>query len=82
MQCISKKWNIHSMCQDSSSFALGFTHGLNKESVFVSIENTSQKHLKVCLAEKELSSLKETDFKYRIKNESIHGIIRDDECGK
>ena len=33
----------------------------------------------MCLAEKKLSSLKDTDFKYRIKNESIHGIITDDE---
>ena len=52
---------------------------LNKESVFVGIENISQKHIKVCLAEKKLGSLKEIDFKYRMKNESIHGIIRDDE---
>ena len=33
----------------------------------------------MCLAEKKLSSLKDTDFKYRIKNESIHGSITDDE---
>ena len=33
----------------------------------------------MCLAEKKLSSLKDTDFKYRIKNELIHGIITDDE---
>ena len=66
-------------CHDQSSCAHGFTHGLNKESGFVSIENISQKHIKVCLAEKKLSSLKDTDFKYRIKNESIHGIFTGDE---
>ena len=78
VQCISKKWNIQPMCQDQSSLAKGFTRALNKESVFVGIENISQKHIKVCLAEK-ISSLKEADFKYRMKNELIHGIVRDDE---
>ena len=75
---ISKKWNIQAICHDQSSRAQGFTRGLNQESGFVSIENISQKHIKVCLVEKKLSSLKDTDFKYRLKNESIHGIITDD----
>ena len=79
VKCISKKWNVQAICHDQSSSAHGFTRGLNKESGFVSIENISQKHIKVCLAEKKLSSLKDTEFKYRIKNESIHGIITDDE---
>ena len=39
------------------------------------IENISQKRIKVCLAENKLSSLKETDFKYRLKNESIHFLF-------
>ena len=45
VKCISKKWNIQEICHDQPSHAHGFTHGLNKESGFVSIENISQKHI-------------------------------------
>ena len=55
VKCIDKKWNIPAICHDQSSHAQGFTRGLNRESVFVGIENISQKHIKVCLAEKKLN---------------------------
>ena len=79
VKSISKKWNIQDIFHDQSSNALAFTRGLNMESTFVCIEKITQKQVKELLAQNKLSSLKDTDFKYKIKHELIHGTISDEE---
>ena len=79
VKSISKKWNIPEICHDQSSDALAFTCDLNMESIFVCVENITQKQVKELLAQKKLSSLKEAEFRYKIKHELIHGIISDEE---
>ena len=49
------------------------------ESTFVCIEQITQKQVNELHAETKLSYLKETDFKYKIKHELIHGTIGDEE---
>ena len=71
VKSISKKWNIQEIFPDQSSNALAFTRGLNMESTFVCIEKITQKQVEERLAQKKISSLKETDFKYVQESESV-----------
>ena len=79
VKCITKEWNIQQICNDQSFQPLEFSCGLHINSSFVNIENVTQKQVKLVLSEKKLQPLKESDYKYKMKQESIHGTITDKE---
>ena len=77
VKCVTKKWNIQQICYDQSIQPLEFSCGLHINSSFVNIEKVTQKQVKLVLSEKKLQSLKESDYKYKMKHESIQGTITD-----
>ena len=58
-----------------SNLWMDFSYGLQINIAFVNTEKATQKQVKLVLAEKKLRSLKETDYKYKMKHESIHGTM-------
>ena len=58
---------------------MAFSCGLHINSSFINIEKVTQKQVKLVLSEKKLRPLKESDYKYKMKHESIQGPITDKE---
>ena len=50
------------MCDNPSTGPVTLSCGLNVQPAFVSIENMTQKHIKIVLAESKSRSFKESDF--------------------
>ena len=53
--------------------------GVNLESGFINIAKVTQKHIKILLEKEELNSHRANDYKYRIKHESVHGVLSSNE---
>ena len=81
LKCINKRSNIQQISNNQSFQPLDFSWGLHINSAFVTTEKETQKQVKlpVVLSEKRSRSLKETDYKYKMEHESIHGTITDKE---
>ena len=79
VKCITKKWNIQQICNDQSIQPLAFSCGLHINSSFINIEKVTQKQVKLVLSEKKPRAPKESDHKYKMKHESIQGLITDKE---
>ena len=77
VNCIYKKWNIHSTCDNPSTEPIILSCGLNVKTAFVNVENMTQKHVKMVLAERKRFSLKDIDCKYKIKHQLIQSFISD-----
>ena len=53
--------------------------GVNLESGFINMEKVTQKHIKILLAKEKLNLLRANDYKYRLKHESVHGLLSSNE---
>ena len=56
-----KKWNIHKVCDNPPTEPIILSCGLNVKTAFVYIENITQKHVKMVLAERKPLSLEDSD---------------------
>ena len=79
VRCVREKWIFDSICREQHDMLFQLPTGMNLESFFINIEKVIQKHIKMLLAEQKLNSLLANDYKYRIKHESVHGLLLSDE---
>ena len=79
VNCIYKKWNIHNVCDNPSTEPIVLSCGLNVKTTFVNVENMTQKHVNMVLAERKRLSLEDSDYKYKIKHQLTQGFISDEE---
>ena len=77
--CVREKWNFDSVCREQHDIPFQLSTGVNLESGFINIEKVTQKHIKILLAEEKLNSLRANDYKYRLKYESVHGLLSSNE---
>ena len=59
-----------------------FTCGIKRDEKFINIENVKQRDIKHILLRKKYDSLKESDFKFKIKANTYYGDIDDEEWTK
>ena len=79
VRSVREKWNFDSICREQHDMPFQLSTGVNLESGFINIENVTQKHIKILLAEEKLNSLQANNYKYRLKHESVHGLLLSNE---
>ena len=77
VRCVDKTYNFQDL--ELNAKPLTINTGIILNSKFVGIDKLTQKHIRTFLSEVKFSSLKESDLKYKIKHEILHGILTDEQ---